>query len=183
MDKRLEKKFDDESLREVPSDPKGLRQYTDELVQSLASVTDPKKQVSILGELGVHLRSLEDLDRAQEVLLEALNIIKDHQLGIKREIQQKIRLGHVLQWKKSFTESDALFDEVVSACRTSGDLGEYIAFALQHAGKNFFDQGRFAEALSYFEEAMTIRLTQKAPQDQIDSTLLAIERTKALLGK
>jgi hypothetical protein len=39
------------------------------------------------------------------------------------------------------------------------------------------------EALTFFEEAMTLRLKRQAPQDQIESTLLAVERTKSLLDQ
>lgn len=180
MDKRLEKTFD-ENLREIPSDPKGLRQVIEELAQSLLITIDPKKRVSILGEMGVHLRSLDDLEEAERSLLEALEIIKHHQLGIQREIQQKIRLAHVLQWKRNFKGSDALFGEIIEVCRSNSDAAIYLDFALQHAGKNFFDQHRFKEALFLFEETLALRLKRQAPQDQINSTSLAIERTKAHL--
>jgi tetratricopeptide (TPR) repeat protein len=182
MDKRLEKIFD-ENLRERPSDPVGLREYTKELVQALEGESDPKKRVSLLGELGVHLRSLEDLDDAEKSLLEALQIIKENNLGIGREVQQKIRLAHVYQWKKSFKISDALFTEVIEVCRANSEVSRYLAFALQHSGKNQFDQGKLREALSLFEEALVIRMKENAPEDQLESTKLAVRRTKVLLGE
>lgn len=37
------------------------------------------------------------------------------------------------------------------------------------------------EALEFFEKALKLRLAQKVPQDQIDSTELAIKVTKARL--
>jgi tetratricopeptide (TPR) repeat protein len=182
MDKRLEKTFDN-SLRDIPDDPKGLKQVTEELAQSLLTTTDPKKRVSILGEVGVHLRSLGNLESAESYLLEALEIVKKNQLGIQFEIQQKIRLAHVLQWKLDFKSSDALFSEIIAVCRSNNDAVVYLDFALQHAGKNFFDQRRLKEALIFFEEAIELRLKRKAPQDQIDSTSMAIQRTKILLGE
>lgn len=181
MDRRLKCTFD-ENLRDVPCDPIGLQQYTDELSSSLSSAIELKKRVSILGEIGVHLRILGDLDGAEKRLLEALEIIKDNQLGIDQEIQQKIRLAHILQWKKDFDQSNLLFDEVLFICRFNKTARDYLDFALQHAGKNFFDQGKYKEALLFFEEAMDLRKHRQAPGDQIESTSLAIKRTKVLLG-
>lgn len=182
MDRRLEFIFD-ENLRDVPCDPNGLREYTNELGSSLLSTIEPKKRARILGEIGVHLRCLGDLDSAEGRLLESLKIIKDNHLGVKQEVQQKIRLAHTLQWKKDFNQSNLLFDEVLTLCRSCKEAGDYLDFALQHAGKNFFDQGEYRKALGYFSEAMVLRNSRQAPSDQIESTALAINRTKVLLGE
>ncbi|UYL09766.1 tetratricopeptide repeat protein [Bdellovibrio sp. SKB1291214] len=181
MDKRLEM-IEDENLRSVPVDPVGLRKYIIELLGSLTTVKkNHNKRVSILGEAGVHLRCLGDLKEAEQVLREALRIVNEEQLGLRREVQQKIRLAHVLQYQGQFKRSNALFEEVISVCRTNDEASELLDFALQHAGKNLFDQNRFTEALPLFEEAMKVRMKRNAPEDQIKSTAKAIARTKALL--
>lgn len=181
MDKRLHKYFD-ESLRDVPTDPEGLRSYTRELEQSLLVTTNFEQRAKFLGELGVHLRTLGELDQAEKCLRESLGIIEDRNLGLKKEIQQKIRLAHVLQWKRNFKKSHELFDEIISICRAHDEVSGYLDFAFQHAGKNLFDQKKYKEALVFFEEAFKLRKKKQAPQDQIDSTLMAIERTRSLLG-
>ncbi len=180
MDKRLEKIFD-ENLRDVPCDPVGLKEYVDELEQNLKTTSENIERVRILGQIGVHLRSLGELDLAEEKIQRALEIIKNHELGIKWEIQQKIRLAHVLQWKRLFEQSNMLFDEILSVCRTNTEAGVYLDFALQHAGKNIFDQARYQEALLYFEEALQLRIHRCAPADQLASTEQAIERIKNTL--
>ncbi|MEK2687914.1 tetratricopeptide repeat protein [Bdellovibrio sp. GT3] len=180
MDSRTEMK-EDENLRSIPVDPVGLRKYVIELLDSLSSVKSHGKRASILGEAGVHLRCLGDLKEAEQVLREALRIVGEEQLGARREFQNKIRLGHVLQYQGKFKVSNALFEEVVAACRVNEELSSLLPFALQHAGKNLFDQNRFSEALPFFAEAMELRLKSDAPQDQIKSSARAIERTKALL--
>ncbi|WP_168196673.1 tetratricopeptide repeat protein [Bdellovibrio sp. ZAP7] len=180
MDKRLEVK-EDENLRSVPVDPIGLRKYVIDLLGSLATASSHAKRVSILGEAGVHLRCLGDLSEAEQVLREALRIVEEEQLGLRKEVQQKIRLAHVLQYKKQFKYSDKLFKEVIEVCRVNDKANGLLHFALQHAGKNLFDQNRFTEALALFEEAMELRLKQEAPEDQIKSTAQAIARTKSLL--
>ncbi len=89
---------------------------------------------------------------------------------------------HVLQWKKDFKGSGEFFKEVLQICRSNGDAEEYLDFALQYAGKNLFDQNKYSEALILFEETLIIRQHKKSPQDQIDSTLLAIQVTKTRLS-
>ncbi len=180
MDKRLEIKFD-ENLWDIPCDPNGLKEYTNELRQKLKSSITPIERVRTLGELGTYLRSLNDLVSAQNYLLEALELTKNNHLGIKLEVQQNIRLAHVLQWQKRYNESDFLFNKIISACRINSEANLYLDFALQHAGKNLFDQSRFSEALLCFEEAMKLRIQRNAPEDQIASTNFAINRTKTLI--
>ena len=181
MDSRLEYYFD-ENLRDVPKDPEGLKAYTVELEESLKTVTDPRARVRILGPLGVHLRTLLLLNSAEEKLTEALRLVQNHRLGIQMEVVQKIRLGHVLQWKKDFKGSGEIFKEVLQICRVNRDAEVYLDFALQHAGKNLFDQNKYSEALILFEEALIIRQHKNSPQDQIDSTLKAIQVTKTCLS-
>ncbi len=111
MDKRTQTTFD-ENLRSIPVDPQGLREYTKELLQGLRSDLELRKRVSILGEAAVHLRILGDLNDAEKMLKEALEIIKNQQLGIKIEIQQELRLAHVLQDQKKFQHSDELLKSV-----------------------------------------------------------------------
>lgn len=181
MDSRLEYYFD-ENLRDVPKDPEGLKAYTVELEESLKTVTDPRARVRILGPLGVHLRTLLLLNSAEEKLTEALRLVQNHRLGIQMEVVQKIRLGHVLQWKKDFKGSDEIFNEILQICRSNKEAKEYLDFALQHAGKNLFDQNKYSEALILFEKALVVRQQKNSPQDQIDSTLQAIQVTKTRLS-
>lgn len=180
MDKRREYYFDD-NLRDIPKDPEGLKALTIELEESLKEITDPRAKVRILGPLGVHLRTLQLLDQAQEKLLEALRLIQNHNLGTQWEVIQKIRLGHVLQWKKDFNASDVLFNEVLKTCRENKEAGEYLDFALQHAAKNLFDQAKYQEALALFKEALVLRKNKNSPADQLESTLHAIQITKTRL--
>lgn len=180
MDKRLEIYFD-ENLRDVAVDPAGLRGYVQELQQSLLTVSDQLQRVRIQGEMGVYLRILGDLGRAEDFLREALQIVQNNNMGIRLEVQQKIRLAHVYQWQKNFEKSNQLFAEVIGLCRTRDEAQFYLDFALQHAGKNHFEQRDFSKALSCFQEALDLRINKKAPQEQIESTQLALQRTKQLI--
>ena len=146
----------DENLREVPVDPFALKLYIQKLRDSLKGVTDKKVQVSILGEIGTHLRCLGELDLAEKSLLHALQIISTDNLSVSLEIQQKIRLAHVLQWKKNFDKSNLLFSEIITSCKKNPAITAYLDFALQHAGKNFFDQNQL---ISYFHKTQKQFLT------------------------
>jgi tetratricopeptide (TPR) repeat protein len=172
----------DQNLREIPKDPSGLWNHVENLKATALTIENPSERAAVLGEIGLYLRILGELDEAEFYLLESLDLISEHNLGLKREIQQMIRLAHVLQWQKEFTESTRVFDQILEVCRQDEDAEFYLSFALQHAGKNLFDQHRYEEALSLFEEALEIRTRQRAHSDLLESTKLAIQRTKELLG-
>lgn len=159
-----------------------MRKYVDALNISLVHINDSEKKTSILGQIGVWLRILGDLESAESSLRQALQIVESGQLGINWEIQQKLRLAHVLQWKGLFDQSNTLFAEAIDKCRTIPEANIYLSFALQHAGKNLFDQNRFQEALEMFNEALKIRKVIAAPINQTQSTELAIAITKSRLG-
>ncbi len=172
-----------QNLRFVPKDAVAVKNYINLLKQNLDEMIEPLERVNLFGEIGVYLRSLDQFDEAENYLLEALKIIATNDLGIPKEVQQKIRLAHVWQEKKEFNKSNNLFAEVIKTCRNDIDAGTYIDFALQHAGKNCFDQGQFRLALDCFSEALDIRTRKNSPPDQVESSQAAIRRTQELLLK
>lgn len=172
------KSYFDENLRDIPANRDVTQAYVDKLKESLTHTLESYERVGLLGEIGVYQRQLEELDDSEKYLRLALEIIESKALGIKLETQQKIRLAHTLQWKQSFTDSNVLFFEIILICRQNQEARQYLDFALQHAGKNFFDERKWSEALNLFEEALTLRQKRNAPRDQIESTETAILRTK-----
>lgn len=172
--------FLDLNLRFRPVDLVHLNEYIQFLHDQLKTLHEPRELVRTLGELGVHLRSADRFTEAESALIKALEIIAEAKLGVAAEIQQKIRLAHVYQEQKDFVRSNALFDECLAVCQKE-KLDHYYPFALQHQGKNMFDQKRYAEALGFFERALKLRLGMGVPQEQIQSTEQAIERTRELL--
>lgn len=173
----------DEELHEVATNPVELREHVRHLEASLVDTMFPAVKVALLGELGVWYRILADLEKAEMFLREALRLVSEHGLDARFGIQQRIRLGTVLQWQRRFNQSNLLFSELLEECSGLPDGELYLAFALQHAGKNFFDQARYQDALDCFESAHEIRLALKAPADQIESTEFALTRTRARLGE
>lgn len=170
----------DENLRFRPQNLAHLNEFIQYQHDHLKTLQDPQELVRAYGELGVNLRQADRFSEAEDVLKKALEIVAEKNLGVASEVQQKIRLAHVYQEQRNFAESNALFEECLGLCQ-SNKLDHYYPFALQHQGKNLFDQKRYAEALEYFEKALKLRISVKAPQDQIESTERAIERTRELL--
>lgn len=171
-----------QNLRFVPKDPKALESHIAELAEKVKIAQDISEQVNLQGEIGVYLRSLDLFDEAANILQIVLLKIKENNLGLRKEVQNKIRLAHVFQEAKQFKKSNALFSEILEICRTDSEVVTMLHFALQHAGKNEFDQGHLTYALEYFEEALAIRIRDSAPNDQLESTRAALSRVKELIS-
>lgn len=177
MKKDISKYYFDESLKDIPQYPSELLKYTDKLFRKYKTTENPADKVLIMGELGSYLRQLNKLDEAESILVESLKLIDLYQLGHKLETQQKIRLANVLQWKKEFKNSTQMFSEIIKSCRINKEINNYLPFALQHSGKNLFDQEKYNDALLCFNEALELRIKSNVPEDQINSTKLAIKIT------
>lgn len=177
QDSRLAYTFDAD-LREVPSDLAGMEKYVQELQESLAIELEHRERVRRLGELGVYLRILNQLDSAEKSIRHALAIVDANNFGVGLRVQNEIRLGNILQWKKSFVESNLLFEKTIEQCRSHLDGKKFLGFALQHAGKNLFDQKKFQEALDLFQECLALRERMQSPVDQLESTRFAILMTR-----
>ena len=52
----------------------------------------------ILGTIAVYQGMLGEWDLAEDLLRHSLDVIRQSRLGASRSIQQKIRLGHILQY-------------------------------------------------------------------------------------
>lgn len=172
---------DEVTLHEYAEDPEALSRYIELLKNEIKMAVEPIDKVRRLGETGVYLRSAGHLEEAEIYLLQALAIIETYELGLKIETQQKIRLAHIYQWQKNFSGSDELFEEVLNTCRQQNEADSYLPFALQHAGKNYFDQQKYKKALECFEEALKLRIERASPPDQIASTEQALRVTRGQL--
>jgi len=173
----------DDHLRAIPCDPVKLRKFIVQQERAIKGLEDPSEQVSVLGEVAVYRRILGDLAGAEKILTECLRVIETENLGVWKELQQKIRLAHVYQDMSDFSKSNGLLKDVLRVCDERSDLETMRAFALQHSGKNFFAQERYREALDLFESAKDLRIKLEVPQEQIDSTQTAIDRTCAQIEK
>ncbi len=196
----------DEDLKDVAKNPAEFESYVLELQKKIEAITvkvqggvdgsmaviekttDPNEKNRLLGELGNSLRILRRLPEARDALKQAVDLCEAYNLGLEKTIQQQIRLAHVLQWEGNFVKSNRLFGELIITSESGLGLSRLQPFIYQHAGKNLFDQKMYPQALKFFEKALKLRQQQSqsapntVPQDQIDSTLFAIEQTKKRIG-
>ncbi|MFK8137720.1 MAG: tetratricopeptide repeat protein [Bdellovibrionales bacterium] len=172
----------DDNLRYVPLDSKKLALHVENLENKLHTTADVESRVQLLGEIATYLKSLGELDRAENLLMTALDTIEENQLGIQSEIQQKIRLGDVYFYKKAYQLANRIFQEILNTCQNDLDAYVYLDFAHQHAGKNYFEQGEYNQALEHFKKALELRKARQASQEQIDSSSTAINTTLAKLN-
>jgi tetratricopeptide (TPR) repeat protein len=169
----------DENLRDVPDDATEAQQQINSLKEKLVATTLPLDRVRLLCEIGTGLRMLMLLEDAKNHLKEAVDICETFQLDIKTTTRCQILLAHVLQWQGNFLKSNRLFGELIITVEADIGASSMKAFVYQHAGKNLFDQKMYPQALKFFEKALKLRESESAPQDQIDSTKLAIQVTKS----
>jgi tetratricopeptide (TPR) repeat protein len=167
----------DSELRELPSDRNHLNTYIELLHRRLHSQYDPAKHVLRLGELGALLRIAGRLDEAEEMVTKALAVARDADVGIQCEIHQRLRLAQIWNTRREFSRASREFTKLISVCETDSRLAGLRDFAWQCAGKSFFDQGRYAEALVSFEWALALREERGAPLGLIEASRKAIART------
>jgi len=167
----------DENLREVFNQPEEVREACKVIRAELKAGTTA--QAPLLAQLGTFLRILGNVEEAEYCLQKSLSLLQAERAPAARVIAGSIRLAHAYQWQKRFVEAAALFVTAVDEARKLEDGGEMESFALQHLGKNFFDQGRFDEASANFRKALEIRVRLKK-SELADSSQLALERSEFL---
>ncbi|GET44208.1 tetratricopeptide repeat protein [Microseira wollei] len=165
--------FDDD-LHDVPNNAAQMRQALTFLQSQLNERgIETKRQIQLLGLIGGYARMLKDFATARMALSSAVDL--SELLGDQRlRIANLIRLAHVYQSQQEYRLSEELFEEAIASCKRDPDLGSYLDFAYQHAGKCKFDQQQYEEALYYFEQALSLR-SSKGDRSLIDSTQMAID--------
>jgi RimJ/RimL family protein N-acetyltransferase len=151
------------------------------------SVEDKKSCLKILNYLGPALRILRRLNDAELVLKNVLGFFETEEFvhsldqGIDKKIAAIIRLAHVYQWQAHFEKSNELFYILESTYLGQINNQALIGTYWQHYAKNNFDQRTYRAALKYFENALTARLDNNAPLEQMESSRQAIARTQEIL--
>ena len=168
--------FINDDLHGVYKYPDQAILYAKHLENRLKVIDDDIERAKILGNLGVTYLHLRELEKAKENVEKSLNIAEMYGLSTNFKIQQSIRLANVFQWSLEFEKADNLFLDTIEQSRASNS--DYLDFALQHYGKSLFDQKKYDEALTVFNEALDIR-TDKRIGTLIASTKLAISKTKS----
>jgi tetratricopeptide (TPR) repeat protein len=163
--------YDAATLREKV-DLRAVGERLDELgeLRSLTALCEKAWLLKVAGQL----------DEALDVANEAVRLARF--TGDRKElITPRLLRAQVLQFRGAF--DDAIHE--LNACADEAHIHEwtlYEAFSLQHRGKVYFDMERFEEALADFRAAADLRRELGAPDEQIESSLIAIAVTESYLA-
>ncbi|MBO0841419.1 MAG: hypothetical protein J2O49_11430, partial [Sciscionella sp.] len=86
---------------------------------------------------------------------------------------------HVHQWRGEFDRAA----ESQQRARVLAVGDRQLAFVEQHVGKRLFDSGHYCEALDAFAAALTLRQRCGAPEDQLLSSRVAVQRAGELASR
>ncbi|PSL36790.1 tetratricopeptide repeat protein [Labedella gwakjiensis] len=163
--------YDAATLREKV-DLRAVGERLDELgdLRSLTALCEKAWLLKVAGQL----------DEALDVANEAVRLARF--TGDRKElVRPRLLRAQVLQFRGSY--DDAIHE--LNACVDEAHTHEwtlYEAFSLQHRGKVYFDLERFEEALADFQAAAELRRELGAPDEQIESSLIAIAVTESYLA-
>jgi len=175
----LEPTYDPQTLHEVYPDPAAVRARIAELRTQIRTAPDDVAELLARGELVARLRGLGDVDDALAEGRRAADRA-EHTGTPAQQHLARLRLAHVHQWRGEFAESNLAFTELVNAAEHFGPVIE--AFTHQHAGKNAYDQGHWADARDHFARALAIRREVEVPEEQIASSQGALDAAQRHLG-
>jgi tetratricopeptide (TPR) repeat protein len=166
-----EHRLDPETLREVYSDPAAAAARLVQLRAEIRAAPDAIAELVARADLVVLLRGTGRLDEA----LDEANAAVDRAEIAGTTVQQhtaRVRLAHVHQWRGDFADANLLFTELLAAAAQFGPVVE--AFTHQHAGKNDFDQGHWADARDHFARAAKIRDELELPVNERAASQVAL---------
>lgn len=170
----------DKNLREVLNCRADAESACRELQSAIESDTDIDSKARLLAKLGVYIRMLGGVEESARYLSESLQLLEHNGAPLVRLIAARLRLAHVFQWQQCFPECNQLFISCIEESKTLNDQGEMLSFALQHQGKNLFDQKEYDAALKCFYDSMMIRV-RLGKHDLADSSRLALDRTVEII--
>jgi tetratricopeptide (TPR) repeat protein len=172
----------DQQLHEVPNSRRQMEQAIDWLQAEARTSRDVRQRVLLYGMIGSYGRMVGQLSMAKDVLQNAISLSQgSNYQGL--ETVNIIRLAAVHQWEGQFATADRQLLKMIRRCEEQPDLGHYLDFAYQHAGKSKFDQASYAWALECFEKALGLQ-GQKgngADRAQVAAIQLAIQTTQKRL--
>ncbi|WP_029145624.1 hypothetical protein [Microbacterium luticocti] len=158
------KGYDPETLREIVD----LRQCQERLDE-----IGGQRSIPALLERVWLLKVLDRLDEALEVAEDAVR--QARMAGTRRDLlRARILHATVLQFRGSYAAALAELTTCAEEAEGQGWAG-IAAFAYQHRGKTSYDAEDYESARADFKRALFLRQESGAPEDQLQSTLLAVD--------
>jgi HTH-type transcriptional regulator, pleiotropic regulator of extracellular virulence genes len=173
----------DENLREVARWPERIAYAIRRGRKQLQQARDDENETQILRTLGYltdACRVSGELDAAVAYGHEAVE--RARAAGNRNaEVANLIRLAEAHKYRDEHAIAEPLFREALAL--TSDDARALRDFALQHLGKCLLEMGRYDEAITHLDEALTLRRT-KQTESLIESTeqALALARSRMAAG-
>ncbi len=155
-------------------DPETLREIIDvhECTERLAELGDQRSLPALLERVWL----LKVLGKLEDALVISEQSVRVARMGGTRKDLLRARILHasVLQFRGAYA---AAHQELTTCAEEADGQGwtALAAFALQHRGKVSYDADDYADARADFKRALFLRQEAGAPEDQLESTLLAIE--------
>lgn len=164
----------DENLREVPRWPERIAYAIRRGRKQLQQARDDGNETQILRTLGYltdACRVSGELDAAVAYGREAVEHARA--AGNRNaEVANLIRLGEAHKYRDEHAIAEPLFREAL-ALTSDSDAETLRDFALQHVGKCLLEMGRYDEAITHLEEALTLRQARRT-ESLIESTEQAL---------
>lgn len=158
------KGYDPETLREIVD----ARQCKDRL----AEIGEQRSLPALLERVWL-LKVLDKLDDALAVSEQSVRLAR--MAGTRKDLlRARILHASVQQFRGAYPA--AIHELNMCTEEAEGQQWQSLAaFAYQHRGKVHYDAGNFAAARNDFKRALFLRQESGAPEEQLESTLLAID--------
>lgn len=158
------KGYDSETLRELVD--------TRECSDRLDEIGEQRSLPSLLERVWL----LKVLGRLDESLVLSEQSVRVARMAGTRKDLLRARILHasVEQFRGAFAAAEQELTTCAEEAEGQGWAG-IAAFAFQHRGKVHFDAGEFEESRRDFKRALFLRQEAGATDDQLESTLLAID--------
>ncbi len=153
--------------------------------QTLREVIDPQECTARLSELGdqrslaallERVWLLKVLGRLDDALVVSEQSVRLARMGGTRKDLLRARILHASVQQQRGAYAAAHHELTTCGAEAEGQgWSALAAFAYQHRGKVSYDAGDYADARTDFKKALFLRQDAGAPEDQLSSTLQAIE--------
>ncbi|PZU46586.1 MAG: hypothetical protein DI566_07045 [Microbacterium sp.] len=155
-------------------DPQTLREIVDvrHCRERLEELGDQRSLPALLERVWL-LKVTGNLDDALVVSEQSVRVAR---MGGPRKDLLRARVLHATVLQSRGAYAAAIQELTTCAEEAEGQKWAALAaFAYQHRGKVFFDEGDYVSAQGDFKRALFLRQEAGAPEDELESTLVAIE--------
>lgn len=155
-------------------DPETLREKVDvrQCKERLSELGDQRSLPALLERVWL----LKVIGRLDDALVISEDSVRLARMGGTRKDLLRARILHatIQQWRAAYA---AAVHELTACAEEAEGQGwaSIAAFAYQHRGKAHYDSGEFELARADFKRALFLRQESGATDDQLESSLLAID--------